>query len=124
MHLNPQFKSNIFRCHSFSTNLSSNNQNNFKILSLIFCIFTNCCSCGKEGQGSKQEKRSKSRIKKGKEKANAATESSSDGKSDESIAFINSHCVAFIKDSTGAAAIIDTGASTHMTPHQGLLKNY
>ena len=79
---------------------------------------------GKEGQGPKQKKRSKSRKKKGKEKANAATESSSDGKSDESIAFINSDCVTFIKDSIGATVIIDTGASMHMTPHQGLLKNY
>ena len=55
---------------------------------------------------------------------NAAKESSSDGKSDGSIAFINFNCVAFIKDSTGATAIIDMGVSSHMTPHQNLLKNY
>ena len=55
---------------------------------------------------------------------NVAGESSSDGKSDESITFINFDCVAFIKDSTGATVIIDMGASMHMTPHQGLLKNY
>ena len=62
--------------------------------------------------------------KKGKDKANAAEESSSDGKSDESIAFINYDSVAFIKDSTGATVIIDTDVSSHMTPHQSLLKNY
>ena len=55
---------------------------------------------------------------------NASEESSSDGKSDESIAFINYDSVAFIKDSTGATDIIDMGASRHMTPHQSLLKNY
>ena len=77
---------------------------------------------GKEGQGSKQKRRSKYRKKKGKEKVNVAGESSSDEKSDESIAFINSDCVAFIKDSTGATVIIDTGASCHMTPHKNLLK--
>ena len=53
-----------------------------------------------------------------------AEESSSDGKSDESIVFINSNCVAFIKDSTGATVIIDTAVSCHMTPHKNLLKNY
>ena len=79
---------------------------------------------GKEGQGPKQRKRSKSKKKKGKEKANAAEESSNDGKSDESVAFINYNCVAFIKDSTGATVIIDTDASSHMTPHQNLSKNY
>ena len=55
---------------------------------------------------------------------NAAKECSSDGKSDGSIAFINSNCATFIKDSTGATIIIDMGASSHMTPHQNLLKNY
>ena len=54
------------------------------------------------------------RTKKGKDKTNAAKESSSDGKSDESIAFINYDSVAFIKDSTGATVIIDTGASRHI----------
>ena len=79
---------------------------------------------GKEGQGPKQKKRFKSKKKKGKEKANAAEESSNDGKSDESVAFINYNCVAFIKDSTGATVIIDLSVSSHMTPHQNLLKNY
>ena len=55
---------------------------------------------------------------------NAAEESSSDGKSDGSIVFINSDCAAFIKDSMGATVIIDMGASSHMTPHQNMLKNY
>ena len=55
---------------------------------------------------------------------NAAEESSIDGKSDESIAFINYNSVAFIKDRTGATVIIDMGVSSHMTPHQSLLKNY
>ena len=86
----------------------------------------NCWAKGgeKEGQGLKQKRRSRFRKKKGKEKANAAGESSSDGKSDELVAFINSDCVAFIKDSTGATVIIDMGASCHMTPHKNLLKNY
>ena len=53
-----------------------------------------------------------------------AKKNSSDGKSDESIAFINYNSVAFIKDNTGATVIIDTGVSMHMTPHQSLLKNY
>ena len=79
---------------------------------------------GKEGQGPKQKKRSKSKQKKGKEKVNAGEESSDDEKSDESVAFINYDCVAFIKDSTGATVIIDMGVSSHMTPHKNLLKNY
>ena len=79
---------------------------------------------GKEGQGPKQKKRSKFKKKKGKEKVNGAKESSSDGKSDGSVAFINYDCVAFIKDSTGATVIIDMGVSSHMTPRQNLLKNY
>ena len=79
---------------------------------------------GKEGQGPKQKKRSKFKKKKGKEKVNAAKESSSNGKLDGSIAFINSNCAGFIKDSTGATVIIDMGVSSHMTPHQNLLKNY
>ena len=95
-------------------------------------ICTNCKKKGhsiencwdKEGQGPKQKKRAKFKKKKGKEKANAAEESSSNGKSDGSVAFINHDCVAFIKDSTGATVIIDTGVSSHMTPHQNLLKNY
>ena len=62
-------------------------------------------------------------MKKGKEKANAAEESSSDGKLDGSIAFINFDCTAFIKDSSGATVIINTGASSHMTLHQNMLKN-
>ena len=62
--------------------------------------------------------------KKGKEKENAAEENSSDRKSDELVAFINYDCVAFIKDSPGAIVIIDTGASSHMIPHQNLLQNY
>ena len=78
---------------------------------------------GKEGQGPKQKWRSKPKKKEGKDKANAAEESSSDGKSDESITFINYNSVTFIKDSTGATVIIDTGASRHMTPHQNILKN-
>ena len=45
-------------------------------------------------------------------------------KLDGFIAFITSDCGAFIKDITGATVIIDTGASSHMTPHQNLLKNY
>ena len=61
---------------------------------------------------------------KGKEKANAAEESTSDGKTDESVAFINTDCVAFIQDSSGATVIIDTGASCHMTLHKNLLNNY
>ena len=40
---------------------------------------------GKEGQGPKQKRRSKYRKKKGKEKVNAAEESTSDGKTDESV---------------------------------------
>ena len=85
-----------------------------------------CWSKGgrKEGQSPKQKKRSKFKKKKGKEKVNAAEESSSDGKSDGSIAFINSDCAAFIKDSTGATVIIDTSVSSHMTLHQDMLKNY
>ena len=79
---------------------------------------------GKEGQGPKQKKRSKFKKKKGKEKAKAAKDSSSDGKSDGAVTFINYNCVAFIKDSTGATVIIDTGESSHMTPHQNILKNY
>ena len=79
---------------------------------------------GKESQGPKQRKKSKSKKKKGKEKVNAAEKSSNDGKSDESVTFINYNCVAFIKDSTGATVIIDMGASSHMTPHQNHLKNY
>ena len=79
---------------------------------------------GKEGQGPRQKRRSRFRKKKGKEKANTARESSSDGKSDEPVAFINSNCVVFIKDSTGAAVIIDMGVIHHMTPHKNLLKNY
>ena len=79
---------------------------------------------GKEGQGPKQKWGSKLKKKKGKDKVNAATETSSDGKSDESIAFINYDSVAFIKDSTGATVIIDMGVSRHITPHQNLLKNY
>ena len=55
---------------------------------------------------------------------NAAEESSSDKKSDGSVTFINYDCIAFIKDSTGATVIIDMGASSHMTPHQNMLKNY
>ena len=55
---------------------------------------------------------------------NAAEECSNDGKSDKSVPFINYNCVAFIKDSTGATVIIDTVASSHITPHQNLLKNY
>ena len=55
----------------------------------------------------KQKNRSMFKKKKGKEKVNAAEESSSDGKSDGSVSFINYDCVAFIKDSTGATVIID-----------------
>ena len=43
---------------------------------------------------------------------------------DRSIAFINSDYPAFIKDKTGATVIIDMGASSRMTPHQNILKNY
>ena len=71
-------------------------------------------SSGKEGQGPKQRKSSKFKKKKGKDKVNAAEESSSDGKSNGSVAFMNYDCVAFIKDSTGATVIIDMGASTHI----------
>ena len=46
------------------------------------------------------------------------------GKSDESIAFMNFDCAALIKDGSGSTVIIDTGASSHMTPHKDLLKNY
>ena len=85
-----------------------------------------CWSKGsrKEGQGPKQKKRSKFKKKKWKEKENAAEEISSDGKSDGSITFINSNCAAFIKDSIGTTVIIDTGASSYMTLHQNMLKNY
>ena len=85
-----------------------------------------CWSKGgrKEGQGPKQKKRSKFKKKEEKEKANVAKESSSDRKSDGLIAFINSNCAAFIKDSTGATITIDTGVSSHMTPHQDMLKSY
>ena len=79
---------------------------------------------GKEGQGPKQKRRSKYRKKEGKEKVNAAEESTSDGKTDESVAFINSDCVAFIQDSSGATVFIDMGASCHMTPQKNLLNNY
>ena len=52
--------------------------------------------------------------RKGKKKRNAAEESTSNRKTDESVAFINSNCVAFIQDSSGATVIIDTGASCHI----------
>ena len=79
---------------------------------------------GKEGKGPKKRKRSKSKKKKGKEKVNAVKESSNNGKLDESVAFMNYNCVAFIKDSAGATVIIDMGASSHMTSHKNPLKNY
>ena len=81
-------------------------------------------SGGKEGQGPKQKKQKQSKKKKGKYKANAAKESSDGENSDESIAFINFDCAALIKDGSGSTIIIDTGASSHITPHKNLLKNY
>ena len=55
---------------------------------------------------------------------NAGKENSSGEKTNEEIAFINFDCTAFIRDSLGATVIIDTGASSHMTLHQSMLKNY
>ena len=81
---------------------------------------------GKEGQGPKQKKRKQSKKKKGKYKANAADEASSseDEENGNTIAFINIDCAALIKDGSGSTVIIDTGASSHMTPHKNLLKDY
>ena len=78
---------------------------------------------GKEGQVPFQKKQSKSKKKKGKMKVNVANESSSD-ELDEPIALMNFNCTALIKDSTGTTQILDTGASSHMTPHKNLLANY
>ena len=59
----------------------------------------------------------------GKAKANIANESLSD-EPDEPIAFMNFDCATLIKDGTGTTQILDTGASSHMTPHKNLLANY
>jgi hypothetical protein len=80
---------------------------------------------GKEGQGhfqKKKEKKSKKK-KKGKDNANVAEESDSDN-ADDSIAFMNFDCTALIKDNSGATEILDTGASSHMTPYKELLVDY
>ena len=42
----------------------------------------------------------------------------------DSIGFANSECTALIKDGMGATVILDTGASSHMTSHKELLKNF
>ena len=88
-------------------------------------IKENCWAKGgrKEGQGPHQKKESKSKKKKGKAKANIANESLSD-EPDEPIAFMNFNCTTLIKDSTGTTQILDTGASSHRTPHRNLLANY
>ena len=56
-------------------------------------------------------------------KVNVANKSSSN-EPDEPIAFMNFDCTALIKDGTGTTQILDTGASSHMTPHRNLLANY
>ena len=62
---------------------------------------------------------------KGKGKAQVADEQSSSHDDDEEpTAFINHDYAATIKDSTGNTIILDTGASSHMTPHQRMLENY
>ena len=78
---------------------------------------------GKEGQRPCQKKQSKSKKIKGKAKVTIASESSSD-ELDEPIAFMNFDCTALIKDGTGTTQILDTRASSHMTPHKNLLTNY
>ena len=55
--------------------------------------------------------------------ANEAS-SSEDWEDDNAIAFINIDCTALIRDGSSSTVIIDTGASSHMTPHKNLLKNY
>src|SRR3979490_183300 len=82
---------------------------------------------GREGQGPRQKKRFKSKKKKGKGKgkANVADEEESSGDDDEGpMAFINHDCAAFIRDGIGDTIILDTGASSHMTPHKYMLENY
>jgi transposase InsO family protein len=78
----------------------------------------------KEGQGPKQKKKPKSKKKKGKMKANTAEEVSSDEKDDNPIAFTNYDCAALNSSTPEAVIILDTGASSHMTPYRNLLENY
>ena len=86
----------------------------------------NCWSKGggKEGQGPKQKKCFKTKKQKGKAKANTAEETSEDDEDEQLIAFMNFNCAALIKDNSGMTQILDTGASTHMTPHKNLLADY
>jgi hypothetical protein len=81
---------------------------------------------GKEGQGPKQKKKSKQKKKRGKEKANVAEETSSEEKDkDESpVVFVNVDYAALGKEVSKSIIILDTGASSHMTPHKNLLRNY
>ena len=79
---------------------------------------------GKEGQGLRQKKRKElKKKKKGKTKANTAKETSGEG-DEHSVAFIIFDCVALIKDRSEVIVILDTSASSHMTPHQRMLRYY
>ena len=55
---------------------------------------------------------------------NAAKETSEDDEDKQPIAFMNFDCAALIKDNSGVTQILNTGASTHMTPHKNLLADY
>jgi len=81
---------------------------------------------GKEGQGPRQKRKSrfKKKKEKGKGKVSVANEQSSSHEDDGSTAFINHDCATTIKDGTGDTIILDTGASSHMTPHRRMLENY
>ena len=59
----------------------------------------------------------------GKMKVNIANESLSN-ELDKPITFMNFDCTTLIKDGTETTQILDTGASSHMTPHKNLLANY
>lgn len=79
---------------------------------------------GKKGQGLRQQKKGKQlKKKKGKSKVHTPEEAS-DEEDEIPITFINFNCAALIKDRSAAAIILDMGASSHMMPHQKLLRNY
>ena len=88
-------------------------------------IIENCWAKGggKEGQAPWQKKRKKAKPKKkkkGKAKANATEEVTSSDEDDEPIAFTNFDCATLPQ----ATEILDTGVSSHMTPHLNLLQEY
>jgi hypothetical protein len=79
---------------------------------------------GKECQGPKQKKKAELKKKKGKAKANVAKEVSSDEKDESPIAFMNFDYSVLSKEFSEAIVILDTGASSHMTPHKNMLRDY